>query len=162
GCTPDYERVETPERIRQVCGRRRWDLLVGGWNDVRFALDTARFVLAEAVEIRSLSVVNYRSASLLFVVGSDGPEGSQANLLAAAIDSLFRELSASAITEPDSIPGLSVFWAMRTPFTVLPSVTAQVGLNLTDLLTVILGCAEVLVSKLADDRSGIQYVTELT
>ena len=162
GCSPEYERVDSPEDIRQAIRKHSWDLLVGGWSHVRFAARAAQVVLEEPTEIQSISIVNYGSAALLFVIALDTTEESQASRLAASIDRMFRELAGSAVSEAELNSVASVPLGLRRSLSVRHSATAQVGHDLSNLLTVIFGCAEVLIARLANDQSGIRYMTELT
>ena len=162
GCIPDYMRIETPDGMKEALRSRPWDLLVGGWTEAWFAAHAAQVVLEESIEIRSLSIVNYRSATLLFVIPWHSLDVGQVSWLAASIDRLFRELSASAVGEAETTSIPSVSLGLWTSLAVRHSEAAEVASGLNNLLTVILGCAEVLVAKLANDRRGIQYMTELT
>jgi hypothetical protein len=164
GCSPEYERITAPEEVEKVLGDRPWDVLIGVWRDLPFAAAVAAIALREpGFDAHSVVLLNYAGAAMLAVT-REGHSAvmRESHRLVAALDGLLREL-----------PGLSAMgdvYAPSLPLTLLEPATGSYAVDaavtestphLNSLLTVIIGCGEILLEKFAGDASGTRYLQEL-
>jgi signal transduction histidine kinase len=161
GASPDYMRIDAPEQVAEVARRGAWDLIIGLWNSFEFAAAAAALVLRQSdFNLWSFTLMNYgRATMLVFIPKSDPATIREGERLVTALDRLFRGFHTEAATSARLRSNPLVDLAVESGQFYLANVVVAHELN--DLLTVILGCGEVLLSRLTHSWSGARYAEEV-
>ncbi len=161
GANPDYRRIDAPEQVAEVVREGTWDLIVGLWNGFQSPAAAAALVLRQSdSNLWSFTLMNYGRATMLALIPKSDPATiRECERLVTALDGLFRGFHAQSAASTRLRSNPLVDLAVESGQFYLANVVVAHELN--DLLTVILGCGEVLLGKLAHSRSGARYAEEI-
>ena len=161
GANPDYRRIDLPEQVDEVVREGAWDLIIGLWNGFEFAAAAAASVIRQSESnLWSFTLMNYGRATMLVLIPKSDPATiRECERLVTVVDRLFRGFRAQAAASTRVRSNPLVDLAVESGQFYLANVVVAHELN--DLLTVILGCGEVLLGKLAHSRPGARYAEEV-
>jgi signal transduction histidine kinase len=161
GASPDYMRIDAPEQVAEAVREGAWDLIIGLWNGFEFAAAAAALVLRQSdSNLWSFTLMNYGRATMLVLTPKSDPATiRECERLVTDLDRLFRGFHAQAAASARLRSNPLVDLAVESGQFYLANMVVAHELN--DLLTVILGCGEVLLGKVAHSRSGTRYAEEI-
>jgi hypothetical protein len=164
GGEPDYRRINVPEEFAAVVRERAGDVIVGLWPDLRFAALAATAVAREAHPgIRMFTFKTFGGVTMVVVVRNSSPEiGTECDRFTAALDRLLAEIREQAtLPGADGLPITRIMTAPQPAPEPYIQRREMVAHDLSNLVTVILGCGEVLAEQLRGNNSGAMYVEDL-
>jgi hypothetical protein len=165
GGKPDYRRINAPEEFAEVVGQRVGDVIVGLWPDFQFAALAASLVARDATPwvARMFTFKTFGGATMLAVSPKCSPRtAEESDHFTGALERLFAELrdQTTVLDSTNHLPISRVMTACPPDSEPHRQTIERIAHDLSNLVTVILGCGEVLAKQLHNDV-GSRYVNDL-
>ena len=163
GGEPNYRRIAAPEEFADVVRESTGAMVIGLWPDCEFAGLAASAVLRDTgTALQKVTLKNFGGVTMVAVVGRSSPALlSESERLTAALDRLLTEIREQAnLSEAEALPIARVMTEEPPGYQPYVQSRELVAQDLSNLVTVILGCGEVLAEKL-QDHAGRRYVDDL-